>query len=58
MIIIIQFQLIKCISSHFPGTLEKLYILNPSGTLNFSWKIIESMNLYVNILDFIDEKTR
>jgi hypothetical protein len=36
-------KIIEVASHHFPGCLEKIWILNPSGTLSFSWGIIESI---------------
>ena len=35
-------------SHHFPGSLEKIYIMNPSMGLKLSWRIISA---------FIDEKS-
>ncbi len=38
-------------SKHYPCNLEKLYILNPSYTLNFSWSIIEGKLLIFKLIN-------
>jgi hypothetical protein len=37
-------QIIATAAAHYVGNLEKLYLLNPSGTLNFSWRVISGIN--------------
>lgn len=38
-------KIISTAAAHYVGSLEKLYLLNPSTGLNMSWSVISSINL-------------
>ena len=43
-------------STNFCASLDKMYILNPSSGLDFSWSVISSMHLINK--DFMDSETK
>lgn len=46
-----------CMQVNFCGCLERLYLLNPSSSLNFSWKMISCIILFNDIIAMADADT-
>lgn len=42
--------IIDCMSNNYVSTVERLFITNPSSSLNLMWKIIEGKFIFSNLI--------